>query len=135
MKSMFLAVILFAVCSCVSASERISIGVEVPVVSGPVYYSGGHYETRTVSVLVEPAQRQYVVIKPEYVEKVVVNGVLTEVKHSALYEERIIPARYETRCETVWVPGYVVEPSARIGFGFGFGFGFHDHDHGWHGRR
>lgn len=116
-KKIILASALLLVCfasQTASASERFSFGFGV---SESMY---GRYETRLVTVLAEPARHEYIVIRAEYIEKVVVNGVETDIRHPAQYEDRVIPARYETRYETVWVPGYVVEPSV------GFRFGFHD---------
>lgn len=96
------------------ASERIVVGV------GVGDRSCGHYESRSVAVLVESPHYDRVLLVSASVEKVVVNGVTTEIVHPARYEDRYCPARYETHFETVWVADSC-EPSFRFGLGFFYG--------------
>jgi len=91
--------------------NRVGIGINL---GGPRYTSGverryveGHYETRYEAVLVEPArcERRWV---PDACEtRYDHHGrPYTVCVRRGYWSEQHIPARYETRAVSVWVPGY-----------------------------
>ena len=115
---------------------RVAIGINL---GGPSYrapaveqrYVPGHYETRYETVLVEPAseQRRWA---PDLRETRYdrYGRPYTVVVRGGYWERVCVPARYETRAVSVWVPGYyqacavpVYErPRPRFNLGAFFGF-------------
>jgi hypothetical protein len=87
---------------------------------GPVY-SGGYYEDRYQTVLVEPAHYDRLWVAPIYETTYDPAGV----PHARLVREGCwtnvyVPDRFETRLVRVWVPAPVYAPRVGIGFGFRF---------------
>ena len=115
---------------------RVAVGINL---GGPSYcapaveqrYVPGHYENRYETVLVEPAseERRWV---PELLEtRYDRHGRrYTVIVREGYWERVCVPARYETREISVWVPGYyeaypvtVCErPRPRFNIGAFFGF-------------
>ena len=96
---------------------RFRIGLNL---GGPVYRaeSSGHYDTRTVSVLVSEGRydRQWVPEATEIRRDSRGRGVTVCIPGH--YIDVWCPPQYETRCEQVWVADYCPAPRFSLGFRF-----------------
>jgi|SRR6185295_165987 len=106
-------------CGTASAASHVDVGVGIGVAPS---YSEGHYETRIERVLVSPEhyERRWVdaVVETRYIR-----GRPQRVEiHSGYYTDVFVPARFEERRVSVWVP--CSRPVITGGF-LGFNFGSH----------
>jgi hypothetical protein len=92
---------------------RISIGGPVypaPVVAVPAVerrYVPGHYESRTETVLVQPAHYERISVAPVYETRYDRwRRPYTVCIREGGYRDVYVPARYENRVVSAWAPGY-----------------------------
>lgn len=146
MRNALIAIVLVAICQfSAKASERISFGLDIPVVATE-YRTAGHYETRVETVLVEAAKEVNEWVPAVIETRIINNEAVKVVIQEGFFRKAIIPARYESRTVTVWVPDvYVAAPVvyssyytpvycgpvyySRPSFGVSFGFGWHGDSH------
>jgi hypothetical protein len=85
---------------------------------GPVY-SGGYYTNQVQTVCVAPAhyERQWVPAQCETFTDSE-GRVCTRVVREGYWMDVLVPAQYESRVVSVWVPA----PAPSVGIGFGFHF-------------
>lgn len=112
-----------------AVSVEVGVGVRAPAV---VVESGGYYETREETVLVEPAHTEQVWVPSVYKYETDEDGNTVKILvKKGYYKEVYVPARYETRIVRVWVPcaPVVVERPAYGGFFFSWSDRHHGHHH------
>ena len=113
-----LCVVLGLTCKPALASSHWDVGVGLGF-SQPVY-AEGHYETRLERVLIAPQHLERHWVEPVY-ETRYINGYPQSVLvRGGYHSDVVIPARFEDRYVSVWVP--CSRPVVSGGF-FGFGFG------------
>lgn len=122
----FLIASLLFVCGSAMASD-FNLFVGIGGGHRDYVYSGGHYETRYETVMVEPERVVREWVQPTYEVRMIDGRPFTVQTRPGYWREAYAPPRYETRAVRVWVPDPVFISTPRPSFGFGFGFGHHDH--------
>jgi hypothetical protein len=117
-------------------ADRVSFGLNIgaPVVADDCR-PAGHYEERTVNVLVTPGHYESRFCPPTRSVSYDRWGRRIEITNPGHYDNVWVEPVYTTRCERVWVPDpVVVEPRPAFSFGFGIFGGGHDRHHHGHDR-